>query len=110
VRAAIRTLYRILKPGGVVLVTVPGVAHQIARYDMDHGGDFWRFTSLSATRLFVEVFPTASVTVHTYGNVLTAISFLHGLAAEELNKHELDYHDVDYEVSIGLRAVKPAAE
>src|SRR5437762_12943788 len=31
VRAAIQTLYRILKPGGVVLVTIPGVAHQIAR-------------------------------------------------------------------------------
>src|SRR5205809_1856919 len=106
VRAAIQTLYRILKPGGVVLVTIPGVAHQIARDDMDHGGDYWRFTSLSARRLFCEVFPSENVTVQTYGNVLTAISFLHGLAVEELEKHELDYNDPDYELSIGIRAVK----
>src|SRR5207249_6393424 len=87
VRAAIRTLCRVLKPGGVLLVTVPGVSHKISRYEMDHGGDYWRFTSLSAKRLFTEVFRAENVTVQTYGNVLTAISFLHGLAVEELEKH-----------------------
>ena len=39
--------------------------------------------------------------------MLAAIAFLHGLAASELRRKELDYRDPDYEVVITLRAVKP---
>jgi SAM-dependent methyltransferase len=94
VQATLKTLYRILKPGGVLLATFPGIS-QISRYDMDRWGDYWRFTTLSALRLFEEVFPPEHVTVEAHGNVLTAIAFLHGLAAEELRQEELDYHDPD---------------
>ncbi len=107
VRAAIQTIHRILKPGGILLTTFPGVSHKITRYDMDRWGDFWRFTTLSARRLFEEVFPAGNVQIEAYGNVLAAIAFLHGLAVEELSKKELDYFDRDYEVSIAVRAVKP---
>jgi SAM-dependent methyltransferase len=106
VRAAIRHLYRILKPGGVLLATLPGIS-QISRYDMDRWGDYWRFTTLSARRLFEEIFPPGSVTVRAYGNVLAAVAFLHGLSAEELRREELDYHDPDYELIITVRTVKP---
>lgn len=106
VRAALRHLYRILKPGGVLLATFPGIS-QIARKDMDRWGDYWRFTTLSAQRIFTEVFPVANVGVKVYGNILAAIAFLQGLAAEELTKEELDYSDPDYEVLIAVRAVRP---
>ena len=43
-----------------------------------------------------------------YGNILTAIAFLHGMAAEELQKEELDYFDQAYEVLITVRALKPS--
>ena len=109
VRAALRTLYRILKPGGVLLVTCHGIS-QIARWDMDHWGEYWRFTSLAAHKLFTEVFPTSSVTVQAHGNVLAAMAFLHGLVSEELRREELDYFDPDYEVLITIRAVKLTAE
>ena len=107
--AALRTLYRILKPGGVLLATFPGIS-QISRYDMDRWGDYWRFTTLSARRLFEEVFPPECVKVNVHGNVLAATAFLHGLAAEELQREELDYHDPDYELLITVRAVKPEGE
>jgi hypothetical protein len=90
----------------VLLATFPGIS-QISRYDMDRWGDYWRFTTLSARRLFEEVFPPGKVTVRAYGNVLAAVAFLHGLAAEELRRQELDYHDPDYELIITLRALKP---
>jgi hypothetical protein len=38
-----------------------------------------------------------------------AISFLHGLSAEELSQEELDYHDPNYEILITLRVVKAAS-
>lgn len=110
VRATLNTVSRILKPGGVVLVTVPGVAHQISRQDMDKWGDYWRFTSKSIRRLFEEVFPVTHVQVEAFGNPLTAIALLHGLAVEELAPPELDHQEADYEVNICVRAVKPEAQ
>jgi SAM-dependent methyltransferase len=104
-KAAISTLHRILKPGGVLLVTIPGIS-QISRYDMDRWGEYWRFTSLSASMLFADAFSVSGVTVQAYGNVLSAISLLHGLASEELCKEELDSIDPAYEVLIAVRAVK----
>jgi len=106
VRAALKTLCRILKPGGVLLVTFHGIS-QIARYDMDNWGEYWRFTTLSARRLFTEVFPEECVTIKAHGNVLATTAFLHGIVIEELRKEELAYHDPDYEMLITVRAVKP---
>ncbi|MBI2287817.1 MAG: methyltransferase domain-containing protein [Chloroflexi bacterium] len=103
--AAIQTLYRILKPGGVVLATIPGISH-ISRYDLEHWGEYWRLTSLSAKRLFGEIFPPENVGVQTYGNLLTAVAFLCGLSAEGFKQEELDYHHPDFQLLITLRAVK----
>jgi hypothetical protein len=51
-------------------------------------------------------FPRRRVKAVAYGNVLAAVAFLHGLAAQELTPAELDYEDADFEVLIGVRAVK----
>jgi len=104
-RSAVRTLHHALTPGGVVLATVPGIS-QISRYDMERWGDFWRFTTLSARRLFEETFDCEAVEVQAHGNVLVACAFLHGLCADELTPDELDQHDPDYPVLITIRARK----
>ncbi len=105
VRAVLMTVERILKPGGVVLIVVPGIS-QLSRYDMDASGDYWRFTSLSIRMLFEEVFHPEDVMVKTYGNVLAATASLQGLISTELRRDELDYWDRDYELVIGVRAKK----
>ena len=105
VKSAITTLHRILKPYGILLVTVPTVS-QISRADMELWGDYWRFTSLSTRLLFEEVFPSSNVTVRAFGNVLATTAFLYGLASEDLKRKELDYVDPDQEFLIAVRAVK----
>ncbi|HLA86646.1 MAG TPA: glycosyltransferase, partial [Anaerolineales bacterium] len=106
IRAALLTLYRILKPGGVLLATIPGLS-PISRYDMERWGHYWGFTSLSAQRLFEEVFPADHVKIQVYGNVLTATAFLYGMVTEELTQQEFEHFDPDYEVIIAVRAMKP---
>ena len=107
--AAVCTLHRVLKPGGVVLATCHGIS-QISSYDMENWGEYWHLTSLSARKLFTEIFRDDCVTVRAYGNVLSATAFLHGLTAQELRREELDHHDPRYEVIIAVRAVKPALD
>ena len=104
VRAAMATLHRILKPGGVLLATVPG----ISQIDHDDWGEswYWAFTTLSARRLFAEMFVPENVTVESHGNVFAAISFLHGVSQEEVSQKELDYQDTDFQVTITVRAKK----
>jgi len=106
-KAAVQTLHRCLRPGGVVLATGTGIS-QLSRYDMDRWGEYWRFTSLSARRMFEEVFGPGAVTVQSYGNVLAAIALLQGISANEVKSAELDVPDQDYEVVITIEAVKRA--
>jgi glycosyltransferase involved in cell wall biosynthesis/uncharacterized protein (DUF1330 family) len=105
VKVAIQTVYRILRPGGVVLITVPGIT-QIIRNDMEQYGQYWSFTEQSISKLLGEFFLNENVETHSFGNVLTTSAFLYNLAVEDLSKGELDYHDPDYQLIIGARAVK----
>jgi hypothetical protein len=105
IHAVVRTLSRILAPGGVALVTVPGIT-KISREDMDQWGQYWSFTSASLRRLFGEVFDPAGVSVESYGNVLAATAFLHGISAGELTESELLHRDRDFEVLLAVRAAK----
>lgn len=103
VPAAIATVYRVLKPGGVVLATLPAITPT--------GGDdwpwYWSFTAHSARRSFEEHFPPGSVEVRGHGNVLAAVAFLEGLAAGELHAEELAHNDPRYPVTYTVRASKP---
>jgi SAM-dependent methyltransferase len=103
VRAAVKGTRDLLAPGGVLLCTVPGLS-QTSRVDRDRWGDWWRFTSASARRLFAEVYGESNVTVAAHGNALVAASFLYGLAVEELDAAELEHDDDEYEVVVTVRA------
>ena len=107
VRAAVRTVHRILAPGGVVLATVPGIS-QIIHPDFEAWGDFWRFTTLSVERMFTESgFAADDLEVRAHGNVLTATALLFGLASRELTPVELDADDAaNYQVVITVRGRK----
>jgi SAM-dependent methyltransferase len=104
VPAALRHLHRILKPGGVLLVTTHGISRIARREHIDPWGEYWHFTSQALRRLFDANFPTARVEIFTYGNVLTAAASLHGLAAEDLTERELNFCDPNFEVIIAVRA------
>lgn len=108
--AAVRELHRIVKPAGVVLATLPGISQICERQMIGAGEDYWRFTGSSARRLFGESFGEGNIEIITYGNVLAAISFLHGLVVPELTRDELDYHDPEYQLIVAVRARKRATD
>lgn len=103
VRAAVHGTRTALRPGGTLLGTVPGIS-QISREDMRDWGDWWRFTSASAKRLFDEEYGADNVEVEPHGNVVAACALLYGLAQHELEQDELERRQDDYEVIVTIKA------
>jgi SAM-dependent methyltransferase len=106
VRSAVAQLYRLLRPGGVLLVTGSGISKVGRRLGVDPWGEYWRFTAQSLGLLLREAFPSEGVIVEAYGNVVAATGFLYGVAAEELPPDALTRQDADYEILVAGRAVK----
>jgi lipopolysaccharide transport system ATP-binding protein len=95
--------YRILKPGGSLLVAVPHVAMHAPGCD-----DLWRFSPQGLRQVLGEAFGADNVTVRAYGNSLTAAGQIRGLVAQEFTPAELDHHDQRFAVDVCGRAVKKA--
>ena len=107
VRAAVHGTRTALKPGGTLLATVPGIS-QISREDMRDWGDWWRFTSASAKRLFEEEYGAENVQTEVHGNLVAACALLYGLAQEELSREELERRQEDYELIVTIKARRAA--
>jgi SAM-dependent methyltransferase len=104
---AIRHLARSLAPGGVLLLTVPG----ITRVPNSHSGTwYWSFTRDSVRRIFEEHFPSSLVDVASRGNILAATAFLHGLALEELHREEIERNDPEFPLIIMARGQQRGPE
>jgi hypothetical protein len=101
VAGAVAGIARLVRPGGVALVTVSGIS-QISRYDMERWGDYWRFTDAALRRLFAGGFDAR---VEIYGNVAASVAFLEGIAVEDLpDPAILDPVDPDYQLTLGVVA------
>ena len=101
VRQGIVNVHRALKPGGVLLATMPAIAPLDSLET-----DLWRFTVASTRAVFEPVFGSERIDVRAHGNVLVAIAFLLGLAREELSRGELDDDDPHVPVIVTVRAVR----
>lgn len=104
--AAVAEMHRALKPGGVLLLTCPGISQ------VDHGRSWgasscWSINRPAAERMFAEVFGAANVVVGVRGNVYAAVCLLEGLALEEVDAAKLEVPDVSYPVIVTVRARKP---
>lgn len=103
-KSALAELHRALRPGGTLLLTVPG----ITPIDRGEWGDtwFWSLTAASAPRLVGDVFGRENVTFDVYGNAYSATVFLQGLVSEEVDLAKLEAKDKAFPVIIGLRATR----
>jgi SAM-dependent methyltransferase len=99
---AVRELHRALRPGGTLLITVPGISPVI-------GGEwqaswYWSLTENALKRLLSGPFDPAQVSLRTYGNLFAATAFLHGACVEEVGREKLDPFDERYPVTVAAKA------
>jgi SAM-dependent methyltransferase len=107
-RGALHTCYRILKPGGTLLLTVPG----ITPLDQGEWRDiwYWSFTDKALQRLGADTFVGgSSFSIASFGNVRVATAYLYGMGLPEIDQASLDYYDPQFQVINAVKAVKHAA-
>jgi peptidoglycan/xylan/chitin deacetylase (PgdA/CDA1 family)/SAM-dependent methyltransferase len=106
VEAALATVSRILKPGGVALITVPGIS-QISSNPEEASKWSWSFYPRTLQQLLAKFFYPKKLIVEGFGNLKTTIGFLAGLAQEDLASDDFLLHDHRYPLIVAARAVKP---
>jgi len=99
--AVLRTMLRVIKPGGYVLASAPTLVPLIP-----DGDDFWRLSPAGWRRTLAREWAGADVSVEGHGNCLAAIAAMHGLALEELTDDELSAHDPRYPVLVTIKCRK----
>ena len=104
--AAIANVHRALRPGSVLLITVPGIT-PLDRYEFLDSW-YWSLTEPALQRLLSGPFPSEDVSLETHGNLYAATAFLHAAAIEEVSRGKLDKSDRAYPVTIAARAIKRA--
>ena len=102
--AAIETCYRVLKPGGSLLLTVPGISN-IAHDEWEKYW-YWSFTEPAIERVIGKYFTPANISLETFGNVMVASSFLYGLGRPEISQEALNHKDSHYPLVITAKATK----
>lgn len=100
-----RNIYKIIKPGGVALITVPGIK-SLSTYHDSMWGEYWSFTKKSLFRMFADVFGENNVEVNSYGNVKTTMAYLYGLSAEMLPEQDFEYNDTNVPFIITAKVKK----
>lgn len=103
-RLALGEIVRALRPGGILLLTVPGIS-QMDRGEWNKTWS-WSLTPYAARRLFGEFFSETELEVSSHGNVFAATAFLQGVALEEVDSDKLDDVDAVYPVIVSVRARK----
>jgi SAM-dependent methyltransferase len=101
VERVVTELFRVLKPGGVLLVAVPAFS-----LCQPHCHSLWHFTAEGLYRTLSRTFRPECVTVRTYGNSLTSAGQIRGLMADKFAPAELNYHDYRFPVVVCGRALK----
>ncbi|MEO6256535.1 MAG: methyltransferase domain-containing protein, partial [Sphingomicrobium sp.] len=99
---AIEQIHRSLAPGGVALITVPGIT-PIDRHEWGETW-FWSLTRRALERLLSGPFDAGKVAFEEYGNLFAATAFLHGAAVEDVDIAKLGRFDATYPVIVGARA------
>jgi hypothetical protein len=68
--------------------------------------DDWRLTAAATTRLLEDAFGAGAASVESAGTLLSQVTFLEGLAAQDLTSTALEASDVRFSLLVRGRSVK----
>lgn len=101
VQSACKNIMRMLKPGGVAMLTVSGIS-MVSQYDDSRWGHYWGFTRTSLKKLFRDYTKENAIEIVSMGNCKTAAAFIYGLSAEDLDRQDFTVDDPLTPVMLGM--------
>lgn len=105
INKAVDNIYKILKPNGVALITVPGIK-MLSISGVSDWGEYWSFTKQTLYKLFSKKFGKTNVEIESYGNVKTTTAYMWGMCAEDLRTEDFEYNDDYFPFILGVKARK----
>ena len=93
--SAAKNILRLLKPGGIALITCSGLS-QNSRRCMENYGAYWGFNEVSLRRIFEDKEHANIIKTGIYGNIKTVTAHLNGLCIEDLKVSDFEKKDVCY--------------
>jgi len=102
IEACLRHALRVVKPGGVILASTGTFVPLTGT-----GDDYWRLSAEGWRELAARTWPGCDVSIEGHGNCLAAVAAMLGLAWEELDAKELEYHDPKFPVLVTFYCRKP---
>jgi SAM-dependent methyltransferase len=106
---AIREMCRFLKPGGVALITVPGISN-VSPLPGEAASWSWSFYPNTLRWLLSQAdFDVETLDVQGWGNLKTTVAFLAGLAQQDLDPSDYSFNDNRFPLIVTARAVKRPA-
>jgi len=105
VASVIKVVHRILKPGGTVLLTVPGP------FSPPFPGDtfetfYWAFYPRTIASLLSPFFSESEIEIRSHGNLSVCAAFISGLSIQDLSEDDFKVDDPFYPLIITARATK----
>ncbi|MGD9703654.1 MAG: methyltransferase domain-containing protein [Acidimicrobiia bacterium] len=101
----VQNVVQAVAPGGWILATAPCAGRTLTPAE---GIDHWRATPASMEALFAENAPTYERHHEVFGNLLSGVASLYGLAAGELTPEELDPKDPRFPLIAAVAVHRPA--
>jgi SAM-dependent methyltransferase len=103
--AALDNLWGALRPGGVLLLTVPALS-----CCTPIEADYWRFTPLGLEALLTRTLPAeAHIATNGRGNSFAAAAQIVAASVEDVGVRDLQDRDPAYPVVVEARVVKPSS-
>lgn len=94
-KAAARSICRLLKPGGIVLITCSGLSQNSKRC-MENYGVYWAVNEAVFQKMFADEPDMEVLDTGIYGNVKTVTAHINGLCVEDLCREDFEGKDICY--------------
>lgn len=102
---ALNNIYKMIRPNGTILITVPGIRSIYSKRDLTWE-EFWSFTKTSMERICSVICNENDFQVEAYGNAKIATSYLYGLCMEDLSSDDFKYNDDRFPFLITTKIIK----
>lgn len=103
---AIDSLIKMLKQGGILLITFPGMLHRASAQELDAYKPLYGILPSAIHKLLTPYLDNIEYSMEVYGNVKCAVATLYGIPSDVFTEEEMLKKDEDYPLLVGMKIKK----